>query len=287
MRAGSPSRELREIYRFATPPLKFSPSPDDTTPKFVLDLIKSLPLNGVSVIPVGLKQRIQSKYPLENVPEHAFDATATDVTDSDEEIFNLIISRVEKAREHFRENEPEAPWVALDTNVLEHVFAQPALKGMLSVKDVQHSDINSKRLLPQVNDTAIPAKKADLAIALSNTNQDVRALYHKIRTKEPTIQLSQMSETSVSRLTLPGCVEVGEPGKSYLEAALQLGVWCYAGLKKLEELQSQSGSIGNSGDTLLFGFAAVGTDWKLHFAYNEEGGGVVSTPCLLYLCIGD
>jgi len=58
VRAGSPSRELREIYRFATPPLKFSPSPDDTTPKFVLDLIKSLPLNGVSVIPVGLKVSI-------------------------------------------------------------------------------------------------------------------------------------------------------------------------------------------------------------------------------------
>ena len=54
-------------------------------------------------------------------------------------------------------------------------------------------------------------------------------------------------------------------------------MWCYAGLKKLEELQSQSGSMDNSGDTLLFGFAAVGTDWKLHFAYNEEGGGVVST----------
>jgi len=143
----------------------------------------------------------------------------------------------------------------------------------------QHSDINSKRLLPQVNDTAIPAKKADLAIALSNTHQDIRAFYLKIRTKELTIQLSQMSETSVSRLTLPGCVEVGEPGKSYLEAALQLGVWSYAGLKKLEELQSQSGSMGNSRDTLLFGFAAVGTDWKLHFAYNEKGGGgVVSTP---------
>jgi hypothetical protein len=58
VRADNPSRELREIYKFATPPLKFSLSPDDTTPKFVLDLIKSLPLDGASVIPVGLKVSI-------------------------------------------------------------------------------------------------------------------------------------------------------------------------------------------------------------------------------------
>jgi hypothetical protein len=54
------------------------------------------------------------------------------------------------------------------------------------------------------------------------------------------MRLSQMSETSVSRLALPGCVEVGESGKSYLEASLQLGVWCFAGLAKLNELRRQS-----------------------------------------------
>jgi hypothetical protein len=70
------------------------------------------------------------------VPEHAFDATATDVTNSDKEMLNLIISQVERAQQHFDGNEAEAPWVALDTNFLEHVFAQPAFKGMLSVKDV-------------------------------------------------------------------------------------------------------------------------------------------------------
>jgi len=70
------------------------------------------------------------------VPEYAFDATATDVTNSDKELFNLIISEVEMAREHFDENESEAPWVTLDTDILKHVFAQPAFKGMLSVKDV-------------------------------------------------------------------------------------------------------------------------------------------------------
>jgi hypothetical protein len=33
-----------------------------------------------------------------------------------------------------------------------------------------------------------------------------------------------MSEASVSRLALPGCVEVGDSGKNYLEASLQLGI---------------------------------------------------------------
>jgi hypothetical protein len=58
------------------------------------------------------------------------------------------------------------------------------------------------------------------------------------------MRLSQMSEPSVSKLTLPGCVEVGESGKNYLEASLQLGVWCFAGLAKLEELRVQSRTVG-------------------------------------------
>jgi len=33
---------------------------------------------------------------------------------------------------------------------------------------------------------------------------------------------------------------VGESGKSYVEASLQLGVWCFAGLAKLDELRVQS-----------------------------------------------
>jgi len=55
VRAGSPVRELRDIYKFASPPLRYTTSVDDTTPKLVLNLVRNLPLYGVGVIPSGLK----------------------------------------------------------------------------------------------------------------------------------------------------------------------------------------------------------------------------------------
>ena len=125
------------------------------------------------------------------------------------------------------------------------------------------------------------------------------------------MRLSQMSETSVSRLALPGCIEVGEPGKSYLEASLQLGVWCFAGLAKHDELKMRSGmktprtnqEEGTSAEEVhstaesnmpagerdpanaechlpIFGWTAIGMDWKLHIAYRDitDDGVVVLGP---------
>jgi hypothetical protein len=57
VRANSPVRELREIYRFATPPLKYTTSADENTPQSVLDMLHRLPLHGVGVIPDSLKVR--------------------------------------------------------------------------------------------------------------------------------------------------------------------------------------------------------------------------------------
>ena len=127
------------------------------------------------------------------------------------------------------------------------------------------------------------------------------------------MRLSQMSEPSVSRLALPGCVEVGEPGKNYFEASLQLGVWCFAGLAKLEELRVQSRTAGRktpastAGRQIsitdsegratedevgvhttsmdypraeqnipVFGWTAIGMDWKLHIAYRDTTNGGVT-----------
>ncbi len=144
----------------------------------------------------------------------------------------------------------------------------------------QYSDINSPTLLPQVNNTAVPTKKADLAIAISAHTPATAPLYTALRTSDPTMRLSHMSDPSVSRLALPGCVEVGEPGKNYLEASLQLGVWCFAGLAKLDELKMQAGTtLGCAGaeESLpLFGWTAVGMDWRLHIAYRDKNdGGVI------------
>jgi hypothetical protein len=55
VRANSPVRELRDIYRFASPPLKYTTSVDENTPQNVVDMIQGLPLHGVGVIPSSLK----------------------------------------------------------------------------------------------------------------------------------------------------------------------------------------------------------------------------------------
>ena len=76
-----------------------------------------------------------------------------------------------------------------------------------SIDRSQYSDINSPTLLPHVHNTAIPAKKADLVVAISAHAVATAPLYIALRTSDPTIRLSQMSGTSVSRLALSGCVK--------------------------------------------------------------------------------
>ena len=43
---------------------------------------------------------------------------------------------VDRAKSCFIDNEPEAPWLTIANKLLEEVFAQPELEGMLCVKDV-------------------------------------------------------------------------------------------------------------------------------------------------------
>jgi hypothetical protein len=179
----------------------------------------------------------------------------------------------------------------------------------------QYSDINSATFLPHVHNAAIPTRGADLALAISSHTPATDLIYTALRISDPTMQLSHMSETSVCRLALPGCVEVGKPGKNYLEASLQLGVWCFAGLAKLDELRARSRTAGrktltpvtngqistvdSEGCTVrdensivrvhatamdnsraeqnlpVFGWTAIGLDRKLHIAYRDMTNGGV------------
>jgi hypothetical protein len=60
VKAESPVRELRDIYRYAKPPLKYTTSVDENTPQSVVDMIRGLPLHGVNVIPGFLKVGLSS-----------------------------------------------------------------------------------------------------------------------------------------------------------------------------------------------------------------------------------
>jgi hypothetical protein len=86
-----------------------------------------------------------------------------------------------------------------------------------------------------------------------------------------------MNDARVARVALPICVEVGEPGKSYTEASVQLGVWCCARLLKLQELRQQQGGTCLDDTLPLLALTAIGMDWKAHLAYKlPEDGPIVS-----------
>ncbi|KAI9771587.1 MAG: hypothetical protein M1840_001802 [Geoglossum simile] len=309
IKATSSVRELRAIYRYASPPLKFTTSVDENTPQSVVDMIRGLPLHGVGVIPGSLKETIKATMPFEYIPDYAFNASTPNDHFTDQNLWRTVTNTLQRAKSCFIDNDPEAPWLAIANKLLEEVFAQPELEGMLCVKDVQYSDINSATLLPHVHNAAIPTKKADLALAISPHAPATVPVYDALLTSDPIMQLSQMSDPSVSRLVLPGCVEVGEPGKNYLEASLQLGVWCFAGLAKLDELRVRSRTAGRKTPTAamsrqisaadgegctvedqnsvvgvyttamdysraeqnlpVFGWTAIGMDWKLHIAFRD------------------
>src|SRR5947207_2585618 len=74
----------------------------------------------------------------------------------------------------------------------------------------------------------------DIALAINDINPSTSPTYDKIGTENPILRLSQMSDASISRMAVPICIEVSEPGKPYMKASLQLGVWCCAGLLKLQ-----------------------------------------------------
>ncbi|ELR10086.1 hypothetical protein GMDG_04486 [Pseudogymnoascus destructans 20631-21] len=281
VRASSPPRELREIYKYAQPPIRFLTTPDEHTPETVLELFKNLQeASSAAAIPAIFKARIHDTYPYQSIPLSAFVPTEQTLQSSEvESTWKLAASLLSKARQAFEGNEPEGSWIRLASEVLDGVFEGSELK-LLRTMDVQYSDINSATLLPTVNDFAIPVKKADLAVAIHSAKPAASMIYESIRKQNPAMKLSQMQDASVSRMALPICVEVGEPGKSYNEASIQLGVWCCAGLLKLHELRLQQGDIDAEETVPLIGMTAIGLDWKSHVAYKlpDDGAVVILGP---------
>lgn len=85
--------------------------------------------------------------------------------------------------------------------------------------------------------------------------------------------------TLVSTVVLACGIEVKEAGGDYNEAVMQLGVWCAAGLEKIRSMISPGVE-----QTLLqpsLGWTVIGHEWKLHIAWKEIDGNVVSPACSL------
>ncbi len=129
------------------------------------------------------------------------------------------------------------------------------------------------------------SRKVDLAFTFSDRHHEAAALYRRYFRLAPDGALSQLNDAQLARVALPACVEVGPATKSYLESSLQLGIWCFTGLQKIQELRQhavplrrRSGS--NLGDPNpdgcddclpIVGWTAIGLDWKLHIAFKRKG----------------
>lgn len=81
---------------------------------------------------------MKDAFPYEEFPDCVFDNGTDDASFADQMLLKNVIAATERARACFIDNEPEAPWVAIATKLLEDVFAHcdAELQGMLCVKDV-------------------------------------------------------------------------------------------------------------------------------------------------------
>ncbi|KAI9767019.1 MAG: hypothetical protein M1840_005978 [Geoglossum simile] len=286
MRPQSPSRDLRETYRFARPPLRFSQSMDENSPQTAQELFSLLPLADTyacGVIPMNFKARIIADFSIPNPPFYVY--SNSPLCEPEGELWGKMAQLLKDSRINFEENKNEKAWVVI---VYEMLNAALSLYGSGSKSMVAIEDVQDPRLapdtLPTVNNQRIPHKKVDLVLALSPNNPTVLATYTKLRTADPLVRISQFIDASLSRMTIPVYIEIGEAGKSYLEASLQLGIVGSAGLSRLEQLRRTFAPKWGDGPMMLpaLGWTVIGHDWKLHIicklTENEQDAVVVYGP---------
>lgn len=133
-------------------------------------------------------------------------------------------------------------------------------------------------LLPVLPDAPIPfAKKADLALAFCPHHPQVETVLNEVYRSQPGMSLSQMTDAYTSTVALACGIEVKETGGDYNEAVMQLGVWCAAGLEKIRSMRRAG--VEQTLLQPLLGWTVIGHEWKLHIAWKEIDGNVVSPAC--------
>jgi hypothetical protein len=166
----------------------------------------------------------------------------------------------------------ESAWVKVVNNVLEAADLDDD-SAMLRLHSIQTQSIEPA-FLPKHTSQSF-AKKADLALAFSD-HPAVAAAIETVSKAHPDLPLSQMTDAYTSAVPLVCGVEVRERGGDYSEAILQLGIWCAAGLERLQGLWELGNQNLEQGDPPLFcGWTVVGHDWKFHVAWKNPRGNVV------------
>lgn len=95
-----------------------------------------------------------------------------------------------------------------------------------------------------------------------------------------------MTDAYTSTVPLVCGIEVKEPGGDYNEAIMQLGIWSAAGLEKVRGLGGRTADGTAAGEPFL-GWTVVGHEWRLHIAWKEPRGRVVSCQLRNAIAITD
>jgi hypothetical protein len=82
-----------------------------------------------------------------------------------------------------------------------------------------------------------------------------------------------MIDAYTSTVPLICGIEVKEGGGDYNEAITQLAIWSAAGLEKVRSLNPM---LGYEDLKPFVGWTIIGHEWKLHLAWREGDGRVVS-----------
>lgn len=132
--------------------------------------------------------------------------------------------------------------------------------------------------LPVLPNTLFPlAKKADLALAFCPYHPDVGGILKTYAASHLGIPMSQMQDAYTSTVPLVCGMEVKEAGGDYNEAVMQLAIWSAAGLAKLK---TQVPDPHHTEMPPSLGWTVIGHEWKLHIAWKEADGRVVSTKSI-------
>ncbi|KAH0565616.1 hypothetical protein GP486_000974 [Trichoglossum hirsutum] len=263
-------------------------SMDENPPRTAKELLSFLPIGDAyacKVIPIGFKERIIADLSCPNPPFYTYDDGQ--LPEAEEEKWTTMTRLLENSRYNFEDNANEKAWVEVAGKMLNAALSLcgSGLKGMVAVYDVQDPSLITDGL-PTVNNQRIPYKKVDLVLAMSPRNPSVSTTCAKLRKANPLVRISQFVDAFLSRLVIPVFIEVGEAGKDYLEASLQLGIVGSAGLSQLERLGRTLVPKWKEEPVMLpmLGWTVIGHDWKLHiicqlkFPGFEQSGTVVYGP---------
>jgi hypothetical protein len=79
-----------------------------------------------------------------------------------------------------------------------------------------------------------------------------------------------MTDAYTSTVVLGCGIEVKGSGGDYNEATIQLGIWCSAGLEKLQSMITTDTAETQKP---LLGWTVIGHEWKLHIAWKDQEAG--------------